>query len=204
MILWGFGRQFTYLSKTYLRRFFRSLFTDAMGNDVSLSFGLNINYYKYPMIEAIDEAYSLLMKAKKNNTKEKSGSVALSLTKHSGQSFDATFLLNDDTYNAYSDLFKDELNASNDTALPHNIQYALKNSEYLICEMYKNHSLEEAHTRLDALFANSIKDESHSTQATTALDSLKAYIKVIQPKEEEEFKKLISQLAIIKFLRGDK
>ena len=179
-------------------------FTDAMGDDVSLSFGLNINYYKYPMIEAIDEAHKLLARAKKNNTKEKSGSVALSLTKHSGQSFDATFLLNDDAYKMHRKLFKDELIASKDTALPHNIQYALKNSEYLICEMYKNHSVEEAHTRLDALFTNSIKDESHSSQATTALDSLKEYIKVIQPKEEEDFKKLISQLAIIKFLRRDK
>lgn len=176
-----------------------------LGNNVSLSFGLSIRYYKSPMIESIRHAeYLLFNKAKKHNIDENSGSLALSLTKHSGQSFDATFFLSDDSYEKYKKLFTDELNKSNEMALPHNIQYSLKKSEHLICDMYKNNSTEVAHARLDALFENSIKDESHTTHASTALDDLKEYIKVLQPTDAKSFEKLISQLAIIKFLRGDK
>jgi len=178
-------------------------FTGIIGKQVSLSFGLNINYYKSPMIEAINTAYNLLMKAKKNNTDALSGSVALSLTKHSGQSFDATFFLGDDSYKQYQELFKLELNSKKACNLPHNIHYSLKNAEYLICDIYNNNSVAIANSRIDTLFEKSIKDDSHSAEAKCALEVLKEYIKILQPKDKEEFEKLISQLAIIKFLRGD-
>jgi hypothetical protein len=175
----------------------------VLANDVSLSFGLNIHYYKSPMIEAIDSAYDLLMKAKEHNTEEHSGSISLSLTKHSGQSFGATFSLDDTHYEKYKKLFHDELNDDNIMSLPHNIQYKLKNAEYLICDIYNNNKLEVANKRIDALFENSIKDESHTSNVTTALTQLQEYIKIIQPSNKKSFDNLISQLAIIKFLRGD-
>lgn len=180
-------------------------FIKHMGSDVSLSFGLNINYYKSPMITAIDGAYNLLLSAKNHNTKKQSGSVSLSLTKHSGQSFETTFFIEkdkDSIYQNYKTLFSNELKQK--SALPHNIQYSLQNSEYLICDIFKNNPIEVAYKRLKALFTNSIKDESHSDKSKKALTELQEYIKVLQPKNKDDFTKLITQLAIIKFLRGDK
>jgi len=49
----------------------------------SLSFGINISFYKYPLIEAIEDSKNLLYKAK--NTKN---SISFKVTKHSGQTFE--------------------------------------------------------------------------------------------------------------------
>lgn len=176
-------------------------FKHYLGEEVSLSFGLSIRYYKSPMIESINHAgYMLFDKAKKHNTKERSGSIALSLTKHSGQSYDTTFFHSDDTYKAYIALLTNELK---EEALPHNIQYALKRFEAIIIDIYANYSL-MSKQRIDALFENLVKDSSHTDKAKKALDRLKAYIHLVKPSNSDVFEKFISQLAIIKFLRGDK
>lgn len=60
---------------------------------VSLSYGLNIVYYKYPLFEAIGEAYGILKKAKKYKTAQgaKKNSVSFQFTKHSGSAFQGVF-----------------------------------------------------------------------------------------------------------------
>lgn len=54
----------------------------------TISFGVAIRYYKYPLYEAFDEAYDQLF----HKAKENHNSLALSLRKHSGQS--AEFVIN--------------------------------------------------------------------------------------------------------------
>lgn len=60
---------------------------DAKGNDIkpTLSFGISITYYKYPLYEALEKADDLLKEAKKTRN-----TTCLSLLKHSGSSFDVT------------------------------------------------------------------------------------------------------------------
>lgn len=63
--------------------------------EVSLSYGLNIVYYKFPLFEAIDDSFNqLLSQAKKypkaKKEKEKNA-VAFRLTKHSGSQIGAVF-----------------------------------------------------------------------------------------------------------------
>jgi len=61
--------------------------------DASLSYGLNIVYYKFPLFEAIGDAYEILKKAKKHENKDgkKKNAVSFRFTKHSGSFFTATF-----------------------------------------------------------------------------------------------------------------
>jgi CRISPR-associated protein Cmr2 len=177
-------------------------FQSYLGEQVSLSFGVSINYYKSPMIEAIKHAHTLLYDAKANNTKEKSGSVALSLVKHSGQAYKGVFLLNGNSYISYKKLFIDEL--SQVIKLPHNLQHSMKKYEAIFIDIFSNIDLERSKQKLDALFENLIKDESHSQDAKEALDRLKEYISIAQPKDKDSFELLLTQLAIIKFLRGDR
>lgn len=183
-----------------------SKFKKVVRNDVSLSFGVSINYYKSPMIEAIKQSgYLLFDVAKKHNTEEKSGSVALSLTKHSGQTFDGVFFLNDDSYISYKEIFKDELNGN--ITLPHNIQYSLKSLEFLIVDLFEKKSKksdEEIVLRINALFKNLVKDSSQNENMKSSIDRIKDYLLKFKPKSKDEFQKFITQLAIIKFLRGDK
>ncbi len=64
-----------------------------IGEGLSMSYGVSIFYYKSPMSEAIDIAYSMLRKAKeeKEEKEKKKDAVAISIQKHSGQKIE--FLL---------------------------------------------------------------------------------------------------------------
>ncbi|ALO30429.1 type III-B CRISPR-associated protein Cas10/Cmr2 [Porphyromonas gingivalis] len=66
-----------------------------IGEGLSMSYGVSIFYYKSPMSEAIDIAYSMLRKAKEEKEekekKKKKDAVAISIQKHSGQKIE--FLL---------------------------------------------------------------------------------------------------------------
>ena len=172
-----------------------------LGTNVSLSFGLSIRYYKSPMIESIDNAgYLLFDKAKKHNSETQSGSISLSLTKHSGQSFDATFFLGDNTYIEYTKLLIDELNEN--IQLPHNIQYVLKRLEPMIIHIYQTNDY-EVENKIDSLFKNMVEDSSQTEIAKTSINRVKDYMNIVKPINSIIFEKFISQLAIIKFLRGD-
>ncbi|GAB6279304.1 MAG: type III-B CRISPR-associated protein Cas10/Cmr2 [Lentimicrobium sp.] len=52
----------------------------------SLSFGISVSYYKFPLNESRDTAYSLLCKAKEGNKNK----ICFEMRKHSGQSFPVT------------------------------------------------------------------------------------------------------------------
>lgn len=65
----------------------------AMNPAPSLSFGVNIVYYKYPLFEAIGDAYGLLKTAKGYTAAngEKKNSICFQFTKHSGSKFSGVF-----------------------------------------------------------------------------------------------------------------
>lgn len=176
-------------------------FNNVVGNDVSLSFGVSINYYKSPMINAIHSAHHMLFDvAKKHNTNSRSGSISISLTKHSGQSLETTFFLTDDSYTKYKELFEDEV--SGRLSLPHSIQYSMKGYENLFIDIFTNGT--NVNTRLDSTFKRLVQDDSQKNELSSSLEEIKNYLKVIQPKCDKEYQKFIAQLAIIKFLRGDR
>jgi CRISPR-associated protein Cmr2 len=62
----------------------------GLHSDASLSFGLNIVYYKFPLFEAIGDAYEIL-KAAKDFGNEKKNAVSFRFTKHSGNAFQGVF-----------------------------------------------------------------------------------------------------------------
>ena len=74
----------------------------APAQKVSLSFGVSISYYKYPLGEAISDAHELLAKAKKfengsansNDPKVKKEAICFKVRKHSGSEFGALLHIN--------------------------------------------------------------------------------------------------------------
>lgn len=66
---------------------------EKLHEDVSLSYGLNIAYYKFPLFEAIADAYAILSEAKQYKSKagKRKNAVSFRFTKHSGSYFEATF-----------------------------------------------------------------------------------------------------------------
>lgn len=62
--------------------------------DASLSYGLNIVYYKFSLFEAIGDTYHDILKSAKKHTNkagQKKNAVSFRFTKHSGNHFSATF-----------------------------------------------------------------------------------------------------------------
>ncbi len=181
-------------------------FKQHLGDEVSISFGVSIQYYKSPMIESINHSIEMLKKAKDNNQTDEnininSGSVALSLHKHSGQSHDAVFLLLDNIYLGYKTLFVCEL--CRIIELPHSIHYSLVNYKKYIIKRFSGTHDGNIDLKIDTLFKNIIEDNTHSKMAKRGLRRLKKYIKILRPKSVESFDTFIAQLAIVKFLRGD-
>ncbi len=76
----NFTQKFTELSKDVERK-------------PTLSFGVSISYYKYPMNEAVEASYGLLMDAKKypDENHATKNAIAVKVLKHSGQSFKHVF-----------------------------------------------------------------------------------------------------------------
>ena len=195
------GRTVFELLEEIALRFKKQMQVNAKGVEVSLSFGVSIQYYKSPMIASIERASSLLFgDAKAHNTQEQSGSVALSLTKHSGQSFKSLFFLGDKVYRLYEALFRDELKEN--ISLPHNLHYKLENFKSIIIDIFSNYRC-DANERIEMLFENLIKDGSQSDEAKKAIDRVHEYLCHMRPSTTEAYERFITQMAIIKFLRGD-
>jgi len=66
---------------------------DKLHPDATLSFGLNITYYKYPLFEAIAEAYQILKTAKEyeSATGQIKNAISFQFTKHSGSAYKAVY-----------------------------------------------------------------------------------------------------------------
>lgn len=65
----------------------------------TLSFGVSIFYYKYPLYEALEEARDLLYRSKNYiNGDDKKNAISFSVIQHSGQAFGTTFKKNSESY----------------------------------------------------------------------------------------------------------
>lgn len=93
---------------TDLNKAFHEVFIDGVykTNKVSLSFGVSMSYYKYPMNEALNLSYDLLMnKAKKTPSKN---CIAFQLLQHSGASRETILNFEDSgTFNPFLKMLED-------------------------------------------------------------------------------------------------
>lgn len=176
-----------------------------VGKDVSLSFGVNIAYYKYPMRDAVTKAFDLLYSAKNFAP----NSVALRLVKHSGQWFETILQLQSETYRTYKRLINGILIekavaqgyvASNDVerlALPHAFHHTLKRYEAAISQTV------DSQRSLEPLFEH-IFDDVRVHEEKEGIKMARRFIELYKPTSQSAFDGLFLALGIIKFLREDR
>jgi CRISPR-associated protein Cmr2 len=185
-------------------------FKAVVGDDVSLSFGVNIVYYKYPMKNAISEAFDLLHDAKAWG--DRPNIAKIRLVKHSGQKYDTLHALNEPAFSTLDTLVKgtlthkerirqkqpcEETEASPCFALPHAVHHTL--------DLYKGaivQTLEEDRS-LEPFF-DKIFDDARSDAQKRGLNYLREHIEALRPADKEDFNRLFGDLNIVKFLRGDR
>ncbi len=149
-----------------LKEIFKELIKEKLGKrkvKPTLSFGLSISYYKYPMNEALDISNDLLhlaksMKERKDSEpdKKKKNSFAFRVLKHSGKSYEGCFCFDS---REYSDI-KNILCGTNAVNLPektiNSLIYKLSQHKTMLMNIGSDK------TRLENFFKNNFNEEIHT------------------------------------------
>lgn len=178
----------------------------------SLSFGISIFYFKYPLSKALKRADEQLNYiAKKNKGKN---SLALQLTQHSGQSTQLLFSFSDSPLSDFNSYLKNIISAEKE--VPHGILAKLAKFKTLIINA-------EGEEDINNIFENVIKDDSHKKNYIfdDILNIIIGKIESAMPrkirttgvltdaadethiKPEDAFNDALSQIRFVEFIRGD-
>jgi len=160
-------------------------------DESTLSFGVSLTYYKYPLYEALERARDTLFCVAKNY--EGKNAIALSTQKHSGQSFEFCIGKNESAYSIFLELIKKVLNE--EIELPHAIHHKLQSHQ----KLFEAIPME----RLESTFENIFNEDLHKSKFKEGLESIQELIKELGLEEKQQ-EKLFSMLSTIKVLRGDR
>jgi CRISPR-associated protein Cmr2 len=124
----------------------------------TLSWGVSISYYKFPLSEAIVTSRKLLF----DDAKEYKGknAVAFKLIKHTGQFFGATFGKGGSDYKYFTSLLKDKFNTETDFIS--SLQYRISDNKTLLIEILRIADKVEKETRVENFFTNFFDEEIHN------------------------------------------
>ena len=166
---------------------------DKDGNPIeaSLSFGVSITYYKYPLYEALESARTLLFK----NAKKQKPAVAWSLRKHSGGTFDATLSLkNADLKERFVRLIEATTDRDTVSAVAHKLREADKLVDIVLESGQPD--------RLDALFDKILEFDRDKADYFNAIkDIMPVLYKTVG--KNEFIQTLYSLLRTARFLKGE-
>jgi len=167
-------------------------YATALGTEEStLSFGVSITYYKYPLYEALERARDTLFGVAKQY--DGKNAVAVSTQKHSGQSFDFCIGKGEEPYAEFIKLIRNVLNEK--IELPHAIHQKLQSHQSLF-ESIKSE-------RLESTFDNIFNEEIHQDKFKEGLSEIREIMGTLGLTTDAQ-KKLFSMLSTIKVLRGDR
>ncbi|MBQ9110491.1 MAG: type III-B CRISPR-associated protein Cas10/Cmr2 [Oscillospiraceae bacterium] len=94
----------------------------SYGFKPTLSFGIAVNYVRYPLYEALEEARNMLEKAKKTKSdEEEKNKTAVLVRKHSGQSVQFRYPNGGVMYSSLTGLLKDNQNSVTMTSILHKL-----------------------------------------------------------------------------------
>jgi len=167
-------------------------YKDALATDEStLSFGVSITYYKFPLYEALESSRdALFTKAKKYEGKN---SVAINVQKHSGQTFGFCINKKEHSYKLFSNLINTVLQEA--IELPHAIHHKLHKHQALFQKI--------AIKQLKDTFENIFNEDLHKSKFKEGLVQVQELMSSLGLKKEQQ-EKLFSMLSVIKLLRGDR
>jgi CRISPR-associated protein Cmr2 len=184
------------LKKIYEKEF--EFYNKNNQNKTTLSFGVSISYYKYPLTEALNLSRTALF----DKAKKLRNAVNISIRKHSGQSFDLRVKFDDKRYEIFKELLRGVL--YNKIDIPFSLHYKLNELKDLI-NLIDNY---------DSFFENYFNEDIHKNKFKEGLEKIKELIELTpnqnnkQDKDDKnEFGKLefvYPAVSMIKLLKGRK
>jgi len=175
----------------------REKFDEKIKNDtLSISFGLSLSYYKYPLNEALKASVDALEYAKDNGK----NSTTMKLQQHSGQYVQTTIKHSSPSYEEFEKLIKEYLKIEDEKAMLSSFHHTIRKFEDVLKAIRKDP------VAIENFFENNFND-AHKRQYEEFTKKLVNYIKTIFSDEEDFEKKAIDRLyaslKIIKFLKGE-
>lgn len=179
----------------------------------TLSFGISIVYYKFPLYEALEESKNQLFSVAKNennkvkiNDKEKTkNSIAIKVIKHSGQYFDAFLNKESKTYK----VLKQIIEFSDDNDILSSIENKLYQDKFIFKQLLKTGS--DINKRLENYFINNFNEAEHKeANIQKYLEKIQELILTVNEEyvkdEDEKIDTIYSLIRFIKFLneKGEK
>ncbi len=204
---------------------FKANFEDP---NLSMSYGISVTYYKFPLQEALElSSQALWGDAKKtiwvNKTQDLSSvdkdnapsknAVHIEIKKHSGQSHALTLRKDTTLYSNFIKLLEQELDKNSSLHLPHALHHSLSRVEKVINLMPTEN--------IEHFFTNMFNENVHKVKHKEALKSVQDILKELKDNNSEEIFALrqdknhnhyidkpsdviFSILSTIKMLRGDR
>lgn len=165
----------------------------------TLSFGVRVVYYKYPLYEALEESRNLLFDVAKE-TKNKNN-IAFTFSKHAGQTFGSVVDKGASFYEHFSSLVETMTDMENASNFLGSLHHKIHIYQVLIFEACKYHDA----SRLKNFFINFFKKEHK--QYTVFFDQMIAYIYEVYrldiDDEKEKLQLIYAPLKYVKHIQGD-
>lgn len=120
----------------------------------SMSYGISISYYKFPLDQSLSLAYEGLQKTKDGDK----NAIRLNVTKHSGQQFSTIFKQDATTFTQILDFFS----KNGDSDFFANFMYKLDSLKTAILGIGEIEEKEERNTRFKAFLDNYFDEEIHT------------------------------------------
>lgn len=159
----------------------------------TLSFGISISYYKYPMYEALESAQTQLFSSKQFPGKN---AISFQYLKHSGSFFNGTLSRNSEIYPHFRNLIQGELKTDILTSVIHNVL----NFQTILLEIGQDHE------KLSHFFDNTFNEDIHKSYSDF-FTSICAFIHEVcctcKYKPDEKIKLIYSVLKLKKNLKGE-
>ena len=156
----------------------------------TLSFGISVNYVKYPLYEAVENSRDLLFNKAKD---EQRNNIAFNITKHSGQSFSTLIHKGDDEiyskFLAFTSSVNDKDNIGN---FLDSIHHKIATYETTLSTIKKDKD------KLANFFVNYFNKEVHQQEYQEFFGHLVDFIYVAS------IEQVYATLRFIKFIQGDK
>ncbi len=167
------------------------------GTEATLSFGISMQYYKFPLYEALENSRNLLFRDAKSGEKD---NIAFSVTKHSGQTFKATIHKKGELYENFK-LFSSNLKGGDDIDnFLHSIHHKIESNKLLLKEIANNK--EQLKNFFDNYFNETVHNDYKEFFEQLVEFIYESYRVVKEDKNPLDI--VYATLRFIKFMRGDK
>jgi CRISPR-associated protein Cmr2 len=126
-------------------------------NPPSMSYGVSISYYKFPLNEALAEGVNqLFYNAKKTEMKN---AVSYCILKHSGQKFGTTFHKDEPSYSTFKSLMQDQVKSAD---FINSIIYKLEPQKHVLSVIGQEIDTTKRNQKFENFFRNNFNESIHT------------------------------------------